>query len=445
MKHIHHAVSLFSNCGAGDVGYAKAGFQFDVMAELEDERMEVCLQNHPGAIGVAGDLTKTADEVISKYRNKTNNAPLSLLAACPPCQGMSSARSGRGSALDPDAGVKDPRNLLVMVISKVCKELRPKILIVENVPAFLTRRIWHPKTKEPISAANLLIEDLKADYTPFPVILDLCDFGVPQTRKRTFLTFVRNDLSGLDDLIERNATPYPIPSHAVDYGKAPVTLGQALGKFGLKPLDASSAKKANDERHRGLHSVPVWKDHHYAMVAAIPKNKGGSAWENDKCAQCGKVEVAEDDAVCHKCNGPLLRPVVREKNGEYRLIHGFKSSTYSRMRLDKPAATITTATGHVGSNHTIHPYENRVFSIMECALLQTFPKNFKWGGALEKYGHTNVRQMIGEAVPPLFTEKHGNILIQILESNGDVKSLPATDVRCSKAREKLNTLANGEG
>lgn len=29
------AVSLFSNCGAGDVGYRDAGFRFDVMAELD--------------------------------------------------------------------------------------------------------------------------------------------------------------------------------------------------------------------------------------------------------------------------------------------------------------------------------------------------------------------------------------------------------------------------
>src|SRR5438552_3952814 len=115
----HHAVSLFSNCGAGDVGYAKAGFQFDVMAELDERRLEVCLLNHPGAVGVPGDLRKTWPQVISQYKKIAKNAPLSLLAACPPCQGMSSARSGRGRQEDADAGIKDDRNLLVTVISKV--------------------------------------------------------------------------------------------------------------------------------------------------------------------------------------------------------------------------------------------------------------------------------------------------------------------------------------
>ena len=35
-----HAVSLFSNCGAGDVGYRQSGFQFDMMAELDPRRLE---------------------------------------------------------------------------------------------------------------------------------------------------------------------------------------------------------------------------------------------------------------------------------------------------------------------------------------------------------------------------------------------------------------------
>ncbi len=46
------AVSLFSNCGAGGVGYRNAGFRFDVMAELDPKRLDVCLLNHPGAEGV---------------------------------------------------------------------------------------------------------------------------------------------------------------------------------------------------------------------------------------------------------------------------------------------------------------------------------------------------------------------------------------------------------
>ena len=50
------AVSLFSNCGAGDVGFARAGFRFRVLAEIDERRLDVALRNHPDASGVVGDL-----------------------------------------------------------------------------------------------------------------------------------------------------------------------------------------------------------------------------------------------------------------------------------------------------------------------------------------------------------------------------------------------------
>src|SRR5689334_8071549 len=109
------AVSLFSNCGAGDIGYAKAGFRFDVMAELDKRRLEVCKLSHPSAVGVPGDLRETWPVVVDEYREKNGHAAPALLAACPPCQGMSSTRSHRGKEADPDAGMKDSRNLLVTV------------------------------------------------------------------------------------------------------------------------------------------------------------------------------------------------------------------------------------------------------------------------------------------------------------------------------------------
>jgi DNA (cytosine-5)-methyltransferase 1 len=107
------------------------------------------------------------------------------------------------------------------------------------------------------------------------------------------------------------------------------------------------------------------------------------------------------------------------------------------MKSDSPSATITTASGHVGSNNTIHPFQNRLMSTLECALLQTIPPRFKWGDALERWGHTNVREMIGEAVPPLFTGLHGKILMSILEGRRVRKCLSAADVRSSRARKRL--------
>jgi len=442
---IFRAVSLFSNCGAGDVGYAKAGFQFEVMAELDPRRLEVSLLNHPGATGVPGDLRETWSQVVAEYRKRAGNERPALVAACPPCQGMSTARSGRGKEADADAGSRDKRNLLVTVVSSVVAELQPDLVVLENVQAFLTRKIRHPRTHKPISAARLLLEDLGGEYEVFPIVTDLADFGVPQSRKRTFLTFVRRSLPALALFQTNGVTPYPNPSHAPDHKGKHTTLREALDQFGFPPLDAKSAETAVSPFNR-LHAVPIWEDRRYDMVAAIPKHAGGSAWKNNKCPVCGVVDVSATAAICPNCRGPLCRPVVKGEDGEYRLIKGFQSSTYTRMKSDEPAATITTASGHIGSNHTIHPYENRLFSTLECARLQTFPAAFKWGKALDKWGHTNVREMIGEAVPPLFTKKHGKVLIELLHGWMKLPLLKAADKRSNRARKKLSlpTIANAK-
>lgn len=431
------AVSLFSNCGAGDVGYRKAGFAFDVMAELDPRRLEVCLLNHPGAVGVPGDLRKTWPKVVKAYRDRAGNRRPALLCACPPCQGMSSARSGKGRHNDADAGSRDDRNLLVTIIAKVAAKLQPSLVVVENVPAFLTRKVRHPEDQNPVSAANLLVTALAKHYVAFPLIADLCEFGVPQTRNRSFLTFVRRDLPGLTSLLHLGRAPFPRPTYVPEYGGAtPITLADALASFDLPGLDAASPKTAAAKGFGGLHTVPVWDVRTYAMVAAIPPKSGLSAWNNKICTDCGPVKVTPEAAACPICAIALLRPTVTEPDGSIRLVRGFKSS-YRRMHANRPAATVTTASGHIGSDYTIHPIQNRLLSTLECALLQTFPRDFLWGDALKKWGHTNLREMIGEAVPPAFTHLHGKVLRGVLKKSWKHAPITLSDDRCVRAWTKL--------
>lgn len=256
--------------------------------------------------------------------------------------------------------------------------------------------------------------------------------------------------------------PFPRPTHDPGLGgDSPITIATALKAFALPSLDAASETAAKADGFGGLHVVPVWNERIYQMVASIPKNSGKSAWQNNKCATCGDVDVALEDATCPRCGDALLRPIVREADGVIRLIKGFRTS-YRRMFADRPAATVTTASGHIGSDFTIHPSENRLLSTLECALLQTFPSEFAWGDALKLYGHTNVRDMIGEAVPPAFTKAHGLVLRGLLKPPWGHAPLSESDERCLRAARKLagsnsnssaaekpksimTTLANGAG
>ena len=309
------AVSLFSNCGAGDVGYARAGFKFDVMAELDDRRLDVALLNHPGADGIPGDLRKTLPSVVATYRARAGAIPPALLAACPPCQGMSSARSTRGYSEDPDAGSRDERNLLVQVIVNATRSLHPRAVVVENVQAFLTRKVRHPETHEPVSAARLLIAELESDYDVYPLLVNLADFGVPQSRKRSFLTFIRRSETS-EILTRMGYVPYPRPTHS----SKPMPLGQALQSFKLTPLDARTADTASSNMQ--MHSVPIWPEARYRMVGAIPPGSGRSAWENDTCLDCGRRTRDRRRVACSGCGHPLPRPVTINKAGEAQIGSG---------------------------------------------------------------------------------------------------------------------------
>ena len=431
------AVSLFTNCGAGDLGFAAAGFSFEVMAELDSRRLNVALLNHPSAAGVPGDLRTTLPEVVEVYRARAGNEPPALIAACPPCQGLSSAQSSRGPEGDPDAGTNDPRNLLVAVVAEAARALAPRILVVENVQAFLTRKVRHPQTNVPVSGAHYLINQLTADYMVYPLLADLAHFGIPQSRKRCFLTFVRRGEEAVRILEHRNWVPYPWPSHA-GVLTSPLPLRAALSSFRLPALDAQD--RASASSNIAMHTVPVWQPNRYRMISSIPPNSGLSAWENDRCPECNHIANDGSRVQCPQCGAPLLRPVAPAQDGQLRLIRGFRSS-YRRMNPDAPAATITTASGHVGSDRTVHPWENRVLSPLECALLQTFPRSFKWGEALELWGHTNVRAMIGEAVPPLFTKKHGRVLAQLINGIPPRLALSVRDARVSAAYRALGRAA----
>ncbi len=335
---------------------------------------------------------------------------------------------------DADCGTKDLRNLLVIPIAEVAVALAPRVVVVENVRAFLTRRVRHPQTRDAVSAAALLISLLKEEYVAFPFVSDLADYGVPQTRVRSFITFVRRGEACLQVLEQTGAVPYPTPTHASDHGGEPVRLGEALDSFELPALDASTASSARSER--SLHFVPVWSSEQYSMVAAIPPGSGASAWENDDCPACGRSKLPRDLACCPTCNAQLLRPRVVE-DGRARLVRGFRRSSYRRLSPDRPAATITTASNRIGSDRTIHPYENRVLSPLECQKLQTLPTDFDWGEGQSRSGQ--VREMIGEAVPPRYTEAHGKVLADLLDDGQPQRLLPRADQRVSNAVRKLES------
>ena len=73
--------------------------------------------------------------------------------------------------------------------------------------------------------------------------------------------------------------------------------------------------------------------------------------------------------------------------------------------------------------------------------MQTLPEDFKWGDVLEQGQSGLVRQMIGEAVPPRFTEAHGDVLADLLSEGRTEGLLLEADRRVSNAAEKLEAAS----
>ena len=94
----------------------------------------------------------------------------------------------------------------------------------------------------------------------------------------------------------------------------------------------------------------------------------------------------------------------KQKNGD----------KYTRQYWDKVAPCIHTRNDQLASQNTVHPEEDRVFSIRELMKIMTIPPEFKWidktleelnalpeknKRALLKKEEIKIRQSIGEAVP----------------------------------------------
>lgn len=82
---------------------------------------------------------------------------------------------------------------------------------------------------------------------------------------------------------------------------------------------------------------------------------------------------------------------------------------YGRMAWDKPAPTITGGCINPSKGRFLHPGANRAITLREAALLQTFPKKYRF--PLDK-GRYHVALLIGNALPPEFIRRHAAALRQ---------------------------------
>jgi DNA (cytosine-5)-methyltransferase 1 len=169
------AIDLY--CGAGGLteGLKQAGFSVIGAVDIAPLAIEAFESNHPETVVWRRDVRGLApDELMDQL--KISPGDLDLLAGCPPCQGFSSMRTHRQGT-----HVEDRRNALVAQFARFAEALKPRALMMENVPALREDR------RLKLMLARLRKQGYELNYD----VLDAANYGVPQRRRRFVLIALR--------------------------------------------------------------------------------------------------------------------------------------------------------------------------------------------------------------------------------------------------------------
>lgn len=188
-------------------------------------------------------------------------------------------------------------------------------------------------------------------------IRDVSLYGVPQRRRRLIM------LAG-----QGFSVPFTEPS------KSPTkTVRSAIAKL-PKPFNSGDP----------VHDIPEKRSRNVLRrIARIPRNGGSrNALPTNRQLNCHR-----------RCNG-------------------FKD-IYGRMAWDKVAPTITTGCFNPSKGRFLHPTKNRCITMREAALLQSFPRRYKFDVSAGKIA---LASMIGNALPPEFIRRHAIEISKVLQS-----------------------------
>ncbi len=131
----------------------------------------------------------TNEKIVEQIDSVVNGRTVHLIIGGPPCQAYSTA----GRARDPNGMKNDPRNFLFESYVKILNHFKPDFFVFENVTGILSAEVGGKKIIDKVFAA--LSENYKVKFQPELNILNACNYGVPQIRRRVIILGVRKDLS----------------------------------------------------------------------------------------------------------------------------------------------------------------------------------------------------------------------------------------------------------
>lgn len=151
--------SLFTGIGGLDLGLDRAGFECKWQVEIDPYALKV-LQKHWPNVTRYGDITKLSGDELE---------PVDLMCGGFPCQDLSQAGK--------QAGIEGTRSGLWFEYARLIRKLRPKYVLIENVPGLLIH-----------DAMRRVIGELaRLGYVGIWRSLRASEFGASHLRKRVFI------------------------------------------------------------------------------------------------------------------------------------------------------------------------------------------------------------------------------------------------------------------
>lgn len=348
------AIDLFCGAGGFSVGLVRAGFEVVFASDIDEDACKTYKINHPQTLVYKGDIQNISGKhILDLLGMKAED--IDVIVGGPPCQGFSTV--GKKDE-------NDPRNRLFLHYFRIVEEIRPKVIVFENVVGF--QKLYGGK------AYDAVCKELeKLGYAIMAKILNAVNFGVPQNRERIFII-------GHEPKIH---IEWPSPTHSGGRGLFDINLKEPLTLF-----DAIS----------DLPIVESGEEANYYL--SEPKND----YQKERRKSC--TILTEHIGPKHgKRLIELIKMVppggcILDVPKEFRP-KSFFSNTYARLRWHEPAPTITRNFGTPSSSRCIHPVANRGLTTREGARLQGFDDDYIFFGS-----RLSKNLQIGNAVPPLLAE-----------------------------------------